>query len=268
MTIVLLVLAIAVGIFLHIWVKKQNIAAVQASRRVLERCRQKADALLCVVISVLFLTPSVIGLACELDTVTLEEWDMFVEEYSTEALKNMQPEKDIFKAHPEVLQQALLWEELSVKEKTKLVQKIALMEQEYLGIANLSETRVIVDKLDEYECGNYINDNEIISIDIGHMINDPIDELLGTLFHEVFHKYEFAVVEAMEGLTDKDTEQLLYFNDVKRWADNMGDAYIDGRINYELYLQQPLEADANKYSEERVKVYMGMLEKVGNGVTP
>lgn len=255
-------LTIGIGVLLRYLMYRLNGLSAESPPGILKRCRQKVNALLCVAASILFLIPSIIGLVCEFDTVTPKEWSTFVQEYTDEALSSIPTEKDVLKAYPDVPQKIASWDALSKEEKTQLVQKIALMEQEYLGIQNLSETIVTVDKLDKFEHGRYVNETKTITIDVGHLTSAPVKKVIKTILHEVFHRYEYAVVEAID-FENNEINALRYFGDAKKWSDNM-QSYVNGIIDYEVYKDQPLEYDAYQYSEERVNVYMEAAQKAAD----
>ena len=253
----------AVGALLHLWIRKQNRDLLQRSFKARIRCLHTANALLCVAASLIFLVPSLIGFYDEfIDTMTIEEFEAFAQEYKAEAVKRRQGEKDVLNEHPEVIQGIASWETLSLEDRVKLVQKIALMEEDYLGIQDLTEVVVVSEKLDEYECGHYADSEKTVSINVANIVNSSAEALIRTTAHEVFHVFEYKTVASLD-FSDEDVKNSYFYRDARRWHDNM-ENYAIAAIDYESYKEQPLEHDAFQYGEERVQVYMAAVEKIAS----
>ena len=254
-----------VGALLHLWIRKQNRDLLQRSFKARIRCLHTANAILCVSASIIFLIPSLVGFYDEfIDTMTIEEFEAFAQEYKAEAVKRRQGgEKDVFKEHPEVIQEIASWETLPLEDRVKLVQKIALMEEDYLGIQDLTEVVVVSEKLDEYECGHYADSEKTVSINVANIVNSSAEELIRTTAHEVFHVFEYKTVASLD-FSDEDVQNSYFYRDARRWRDNMENYTIATIAGYEAYKEQPLEHDAFQYSEERVQAYMAAVEKIAS----
>ena len=266
LAIVAVAVATVVGVLLHLWIRSQNHDLTQRSFNARIRCIHTANAFLCVAASIIFLVPSLIGFYDEfIDTITIEEFEAIVQEYKDEAIKMRQDEKDVFKEHPDVLRGVASWETLSLEDRVKLVQKIALIEEDHLGIQDLTGVSVVAEKLDENECGHYLNSEKTISINIAHILNSPVENVIATVAHETFHRFEYQTVASLD-FSKEDVKNSYFYRDARRWHDNMEHYAIAG-IDYELYKEQPLEHDAFQYAEERTQVYLAALAETANETT-
>lgn len=77
---------------------------------------------------------------------------------------------------------------------------------------------------------------------------------LRVVCHEVFHAYEYYVVDNIDFDSDM-VQNNYYFKNARKWRDNIKN-YVPGIVDYEMYSDQPLEADARQYAEERVTAYL------------
>ena len=134
-----------------------------------------------------------------------------------------------------------IWEKLSVRERLDILQIVANIEQERLGIS--AELDVSSKNLSEYTLGQYDYFTDKIYIDLETIKNSSSEEIMNTICHEAYHVYQFKMADVYEKLDEKD-RNLKLFEDAKNYAAN--------RINYHRsgkeYLDQPLEVDARDYA--------------------
>ena len=86
--------------------------------------------------------------------------------------------------------------------------------------------------------------------------NDPVDRVLSTLFHEVFHSYEYCLGLA-HSTTDSVLQDLRLYQDAKVYSAEFAD-YIDSSQDYDGYRKQAVERHSNAYAQERVQDYRKM----------
>lgn len=251
--VVVLLSALPIGFFLFKLFLKDK-PEKSRSFKYVEFCRKKAGAALCCIMAVVLLIPSGMGLYEEYIDVTDDKaWAEFVASYNSKAEESEAP-VSLFEANRETLAKINDWDKLKKDERIELIQKIGIIEEEYLGLSNHAEVIITTDKLPEYEYGNYVNNKKAITINVSHICNDSVEENISTILHEVFHVYEYHVVSILNFDSD-DVQNSYYFEDARRWYDNINN-YCSGTEDFAKYKAQPLEADANAHAQKRTAQYL------------
>ena len=91
-------------------------------------------------------------------------------------------------------------------------------------------------------------------------MDDDSTEAVDTLCHEVRHAYQHDSVDAFLSL-DKEYQQLVIFDDMRAFYENLEDYQSAMRDGFEEYENQTVEADSRKYAEERTAFYFETVEK-------
>lgn len=219
-----------------------------------EFCKNKTSAAMCCLLSAALVIPSGIGYYEEyVDTFDLSDWEVFIQLFNEETESAGKPES-LFDRHADTLSDINKWDSLNKDERTDLIRKIGLIEEEYLGIKNYAEIIITTEKLPEYEYGYYNDKEKVIRLNVQHICGDPAEENINTILHEVFHAYEHYVVSTLD-FESEAVRTSYYYADARRWSENI-DNYYSGSDNYSKYKSQPLEADARAHAEARVYEYL------------
>lgn len=80
---------------------------------------------------------------------------------------------------------------------------------------------------------------------------DDVEKFAGVIFHECFHIYEHYCVESLT--ENENASAAFYYRQIKSWAENE-DNYISS--DFFAYKHQPLEEDAEEFSQRITKVFM------------
>ena len=86
------------------------------------------------------------------------------------------------------------WSQLTTQEKLDTLQTVANIEAHYLGLPN--ELNVGIANLGEYTLACYNDNTHTISIDLNHLENDSVYDVLDSCCHEAYHSYQHRLVEA------------------------------------------------------------------------
>lgn len=147
------------------------------------------------------------------------------------------------------------WSTLTTQEKLDTLQTIANIEAHYLGLPN--ELNVGAANLDEDILACYDDRTYTISIDIDHLENDPVYDVLDSCCHEAYHSYQHRLVDAYNA-SDEQLKELRLFKSVARYSHEFDD-YADGENGYYTYYFQDCEMDARNYAEDAVKDYYSRI---------
>ncbi len=216
----------------------------------------RANAVICLLLCFVLLVPSFIGFDKEYisPSATSDEWEKLVASFKADY--GAKDDEDLFNKYDKVIDELASWEKLNTDDRTTLLKKVALIEKENLGIED-ADFLVIGDKLDEYSCGFYSYEENQIYLNSSQISHGDLQDCLITVCHEVFHAYEYYVVENI----DFDSEMVqnnYYFENARKWKNNI-DNYVPSVIDYDMYYDQPLEKDARQYAEDRVTAYTKII---------
>lgn len=165
-----------------------------------------------------------------------ESDDLDILESNMDAVVNLLPSK---------------WERLSTREKINVLQIVCNVECHYLGINDA--VTIQGDNLSPYTLGTYSDALKLIQINLDHIENDPVEEVLSSLLHEIYHSYEYRLVDAYNSVTPE-YRNLRMFRDATHYSQET-DNYINPREDYYGYMSQRLEMDSETYAEYGVAEY-------------
>ena len=112
------------------------------------------------------------------------------------------------------------WSTLTTQEKLDTLQTIANIEAHYLGLPN--ELNVGAANLDEDILACYDDRTYTISIDIDHLENDPVYDVLDSCCHEAYHSYQHRLVDVYNA-SDEQLKELRLFKSVARYSHEFDD---------------------------------------------
>lgn len=153
--------------------------------------------------------------------------------------------------------QPAIWEKLNTRERIDVLQIVCNIEAHYLGLNH----SVVVqgDNLSPYTLGAYSDGLKLIRINLNHIENDPVEEVLSTLLHEIHHSYEHRLAEAFDN-TAPEYRNLRVYRDAAYYSTEVDD-YVNPRDDYYGYMTQHLEMDSEIYAEYGVQEYYTRIEK-------
>lgn len=148
------------------------------------------------------------------------------------------------------------WENLSPQERTAVLQQVADTECDYLGIPYRLSVSVVEMERNSVR-GYYSHKNHGICLNRVLVDTMSAEENLSTLLHEVYHAFEFAVVEVYEE-TDASFQNLRFFENAWAYSEEF-DNYISGTEDFDAYRNQLVEQDSNAYSDQRLRDYADVI---------
>ena len=151
------------------------------------------------------------------------------------------------------------WAGLSPEERLSVMQVVANIERRYLGLS--SALVVKTDVLDADTFSTYENVTHQITIDIGHLENDPPGETLNSVAHECYHAYQHALVELYQD-SNEEYRSLQIFNTAREYLDEYLD-YADGGSTEQEFMEyyfQTVEMTARAYADDAVDEYFTKID--------
>ena len=151
--------------------------------------------------------------------------------------------------------------ELSMEEKQDVLGVVRNIELRYLGINHPVELGFSV--LEVNTLGSYNENLYQVLIDLHHLDKSPIDEVLHTLLHEMYHVYQHEQIKVLEYIPEEYQELLMFSNPIE-YAEEVAN-YTDGDDDYFSYRMQSLELMANSYADSGVEQYYELIDKYTKG---
>lgn len=156
---------------------------------------------------------------------------------------------DVLKLQPAV------WENLNTHERIDVLQTICNVETHYLGLND--PITVQGDNLSPYTLGAYSDEQRLIRINLNHIENDPVEDVLSTILHEIHHSYEHRLADVFDNISPE-YRDLRLFKDATHYSWEVDD-YINPRDDYYGYMTQRLELDSETYAELGVQEYYACI---------
>lgn len=153
------------------------------------------------------------------------------------------------------------WYSLSTKDKLNVLQCVANIEADYLGISN--ELNVGASNLPEYTLACYSDISHTIYINLEHLENDSVAEVLNSCCHEAYHSYQHRLVDAYNE-TPEEIQKLRIYRNVALYVDEFA-TYSDGYEDFFSYYSQQCEKDAREYAENAVDDYYSRINEYLEG---
>jgi hypothetical protein len=147
------------------------------------------------------------------------------------------------------------WEELTVKQRVNVLQTVADIEKDYLGVNH--NFYVLVDNTGKYLLGNYDNDTYNIKINTDTIMYGSAKECLKIICHEVYHGYSYCMISALDN-SQEELKNLKIYEDAQIYKKEFGN-YKSGIDEYDEYYYQQCEVDARSYAENSVNYYMSYI---------
>lgn len=138
-----------------------------------------------------------------------------------------------------------VWKNLTVKERLDYTQAAADILAEKMGMNE--KLYVTAANLREEEHGNYSDNIHTIRINIDYLRKSAGMELLKTCAHEVYHAYEYRLVDLYRDL-DENQRQLSLMQGIGRYEEEFK-SYVGGEEDFFEYYYQKCETDARDFAE-------------------
>jgi len=153
------------------------------------------------------------------------------------------------------------WDTLSNQEKLDILQKIANLEQAYLGIPHA--VTVGASELEETTFGCYNDTKQSITINLEWL--DILDSwsVVETVCHEMYHAYQYCLVDIYNTLPEE-TKRLYMFKIIPYYEYEFAN-YIEGAEDPEAYAKQYCEKGAREYAYNRMVVYYALITELLGG---
>ena len=147
------------------------------------------------------------------------------------------------------------WFSLSDQEQIDVLQIVADIETNYMGIPSVS---VINCHLENRTIGAYDHTTRSVQIDLEkHSGYQPI-EYENTVLHECRHAFQHDCVDSLDW-SDPDVLTGIYYAQARKWRSEHAN-YISLVEDREAYYDQAIEIDARQYSEAGIYVYQKYLD--------
>lgn len=147
------------------------------------------------------------------------------------------------------------WERLDLPGRVQVMQVIADIEANYLGIG---EVTVCSGVLGEKTRGVYENNTRTVTLNLDLLGAGAARDVLKTLCHEVYHAYQHELVILYNSLSQEE-RQLFLFREAGKYKEEF-ESYIDGETDYEHYIEQWCEIDSNAYAYDAVEDYYNKIQ--------
>lgn len=147
------------------------------------------------------------------------------------------------------------WASLDIQERLNVLQVIANIESNYLGIPHA--INVEAGNMEESTWGYYSDRNRKIVVNIDRLSVGTAHEILDVLCHEAYHAYQHRLVDLYDKQSEQDKELLLFYN-ASRYQQEFAD-YSDE--DYFEYTYQTCEVACRLYAERAVEDYYQAIDE-------
>ncbi len=149
------------------------------------------------------------------------------------------------------------WTKLSMNEKADVMQTVCNIEADYLGLPR--SLPVSLNFLGNATNGEFSEKDQKISLSIEMMTDAKPDKCLETTLHEVYHYYQWCLVQSYQQ-TSEEYRNLQLFSDVAKYEENFENPR-DGNEDFDSYYAQAIEVNARKYASDGVADYYRRLDE-------
>lgn len=166
-------------------------------------------------------------------------------------------DEDTMEAHMDAVLklQPVVWEDLNTYKRIDVLQTVCNVETHYLGLSD--PVTVQGDNLSPNTLGAYSDAQRLIRINLDHIENDPVEDVLSTILHEIHHSYEHRLADVFDNISPE-YRDLRLFKDATHYSQEVDD-YINPRDDYYGYMTQRLEMDSETYAELGVQEYYARI---------
>ncbi len=149
------------------------------------------------------------------------------------------------------------WESSNNEKRAHVLFEVVKFEASQLGI---SPPKVyITNEMKEITYGSYDNETNIIRMSNYHLGQRTKKECITTALHELYHAYEFSVINITKTLSDEQKSNV-YFEKANKWV-LANENYSEDHKNPATYENNMLEVDARAYAEKTTEKYFKYDDK-------
>lgn len=250
LSVLILVAVVTVAVLIY-WRMCKRRPIGKRSCEFLKQCKKRTTVICAYLTVIILLIPTGVGLYKEyVDVFSVKDWNDLVAKL--EAVEAARP------TYEQGEQDSLIvslsnWDNLNIDERFEVLCEVGVREEKNLGIENYAEIRISNGKIDTYTLAYYYDSEKLIKINVDQLNSGTAEEAVNTIIHEVFHAYQHYVVDSLDFDSDF-VKNSYYYADARKWKFNMNH-YNSGTSDFSLYENQPLEADARAYAEQRTSAY-------------
>lgn len=147
-----------------------------------------------------------------------------------------------------------IWPTLSLQEKLDVLQEIAYVEKDYLGIPH--ELIVQAGNLDEYVVGQYDERTHTITVNVDYLAESSGYKMLNNICHEVHHAYQRSLIDVYDQVDDE-LKNLLIMREAGAYKQNFSNYESGG--DYEAYYNQACETASREYAVWATERYWDLV---------
>ena len=148
------------------------------------------------------------------------------------------------------------WKSLPLQGKMNVLQQLTNYETMVLNIPHIDISSSLISP---YTYGGYSDKRNVIRLNVEHISNDPVEEVINTICHEVRHSFQWWAINAIDW--DNSIFQSEYFKELRVWQENY-DLYKSAeQYGFESYRSQPIEVDARNYAEKETERILELVER-------
>lgn len=155
--------------------------------------------------------------------------------------------------HIEEISRINSWNSLTADEKLNMMNLIAKIESDNLG---LEETPLVrIQNMKDSLLGSYSEEENLIRINVDHLEDQDKSQYIKTIAHECFHAWEYKIIDVYGSLQNDNIKGLYPYNKASIYKNEL-DNYVSGGDDYKKYSSQAVEQDAEAYGNSRCQLYM------------
>jgi len=143
------------------------------------------------------------------------------------------------------------WHNLTEGEKLSVMQKVADIECDNLGIPH--NLKVCLGNTSDGILGSYNDTLHQITLNRDHLNNDNSYEIVDTIAHETHHAYAHRAVELLSQVDDE-YKDMIVFDNIKEYKEEINN-YISAEQDEFKYYTQTMEIEAREYGHDRMDEY-------------
>lgn len=147
------------------------------------------------------------------------------------------------------------WQKLTTKEKLDVMQVVANIEANYLGIPH--ELNVGGTNLDEVLAAAYSDSTHSIQFNMNYLETSSAKRILESCCHEAHHAYQYCLIDAYDKASEE-AKNLRIYKEAKVYKKEF-DHYISADKDADAYMTQQCEKDARSYAESAVEDYYNRI---------
>ena len=149
------------------------------------------------------------------------------------------------------------WDEMSIKEKITVVQKLVDFESNALGVPTVPVNAALIGA---FTLGAYDSETNEMWINTEHLANSTVEECIRTVCHETFHSSQYYIVSTLDW--DSPATKTAYFDELREWQFNEENYKNAQEYGFSAYENQPLEVAAREYAEKESAKIMHYVKNV------